>query len=61
MLHPELGQAGIRIAVFMAVVSGVLVCFQQPGTAEFVVTVTTLVISVAFLLLIAALIKRSNS
>lgn len=60
MLHPELGQAGIRIAVFMVVVSGVLVCFQQPGTAEFVVTVTTLVISVAYLFLIAALIKRSN-
>jgi hypothetical protein len=60
MLRSELGQAGLRIAVFMALVSGALVCFQQPGSAEFVVTVTTLVISLVFLLAIVVLIKQSN-
>ncbi len=44
----------------MALVSGALVCFQRPGTAEFVVTVTTLVISHVFLLLIVVLIKWSK-
>jgi hypothetical protein len=60
MLGPEVGQAAVRITVFLMLVSGALLCFQQPGTAEFVVTVTTLAISSAFLLLIVALIKRSQ-
>ncbi len=60
MLSPELGQAAFRITVFMALVSGALLCFQQPGSAEFVVTVTTFVISIVFLILLVTLISRSN-
>ena len=60
MLSPELAQAGVRITVFMVMVSGVLICVQRPGTAEFIVTVTMLVINVVFLLLIVTLIKRSQ-
>lgn len=60
MIGPELGRAGFRIAVFLALASGALACFQQPGTAEFVVTTATLALSVGFLILIAALIARSS-
>jgi len=58
MFSPEVGQAAVRITVFIVLVSGALLCFQQPGTAEFVVTVTTFAISSGFLLLIAALIRK---
>ena len=45
MLSPEVAQAAVRIGVFMLLVSGALLGLQQPGTAEFVVTVATFVIS----------------
>lgn len=58
MFSPEVGQSAVRITVFLVLVSGALLCFQQPGTAEFIVTVTTFVFSSAFLLLIVALIRK---
>lgn len=60
MLSPEVGQAGFRLALFITLLAAGLLFFVVPGTAEFVITVTTLLIGLVFLLLIAVLVRRSN-
>ena len=60
MLSPEIGQAGFRLAFFIMLLSGGLLFLVQPGTAEFVITVATFAVGLVFLLLIAALVRRSN-
>lgn len=59
-MNPELGQAWFRVAVFVAFVSAVLIPFETPGSAEFVISVTSLVIGLAFIALIAVVVRRSN-
>lgn len=41
-------KAGFNIGMFLAVTSGLLLPFQTPGTAEFIITVTTFVMGIAF-------------
>lgn len=60
MLNPQVGQAGFRLALFITLLAGALLGFVAPGTAEFVITVTTLLIGLVFGLLIVVLVRRSN-
>lgn len=60
MLSPELGQAAFRIALFITLVSAGLLFFQRPGTAEFVITVASLVVGLVFLVIVIVLVKWSN-
>jgi preprotein translocase subunit SecG len=60
MLNPELGRHGFRIAICMTLASAGLLLFQPPGSAEFILMVTTLVISVVFLLQIIVLVAWST-
>jgi hypothetical protein len=57
MLSPELGRLGFRIALMMTLASAGLLLAQTPGSAEFVLMMTTLVIGVVFLLLIIVLVR----
>ncbi len=57
-MSPEVGQAWFRVAVFIVLVSAALLFVQQPGTAEFVITVATLVIGLLFVLAIAIVVRR---
>ena len=57
-MSPELGRAAFRMAMFVAFPSFVLLLFQQPGTAEFVVTVMALVVGLAFMGTIIVLVRR---
>ncbi len=59
-MSPELGQAWFRVAVFIALISGVLVPFQSPGSPGFVISVTALVIGLMFMALVAFVVWRSN-
>lgn len=59
-MNPELGQGWFRIAVFIALTSAVLILFQQPGTAEFVITVTSLVIGLIFIAVVVIAVKWSD-
>jgi len=43
MISPELGQAALRIILFVVVTSLILLPFVQPQSAEFVVVIITLV------------------
>lgn len=58
-MSPQLGQAAFRIAFFVAFVSGGLLFFLKPGSAEFVVSVVTLVIGLTAILVIAVIVRRS--
>ncbi len=59
-MSPELGQAWFRIAVFIALISCVLIPFQAPGSAEFVISVTSFVIGLIFMAVVAFAVRRSN-
>ena len=52
-----MAQGWFQIAVFITIVSVGLLFFQKPGTAEFVVTVTTLVLGLLLLALLAIMLK----
>jgi len=57
-VNPEAGLAWFRIAVFIAFISGALIPFQKPGTAEFIISVTSLVIGLIFVGIIAFIVRR---
>ena len=59
-MNPEAGQAWFRIAMLITLVSAALLLVVQPGTAEFVITVTTLVIGLLFIGVIAVLVRRGS-
>lgn len=59
-MNPQLGLAWFRVAIFIAIVSGILALIEPRDSAEFVVSIISLVIGLAFCLLIAVIVKRSN-
>jgi hypothetical protein len=56
-MDPHLGQAGFRIGMFLALTAGGMLFFLQPGTAEFSITVITLLIGLMFIGLVAVLVR----
>ncbi|MBI3536011.1 MAG: hypothetical protein HY070_00380 [Chloroflexi bacterium] len=59
-MNPEAGLAWFRIALFISLTSGALILFQKPDTAEFIISVTSLVIGLIFIALIALIVRRNN-
>jgi predicted Na+-dependent transporter len=59
-MNPDFGRAWFRIAMTITVVSAVLVFFTEPGTAERVVSVITLLIGFIFIGTIILLIRRDR-
>ena len=59
-MNPEAGRAWFRIATMITLVSAVLVYFTDPGTAERVVSVITLLIGLLFIGVIIILIRRDR-
>ncbi len=49
-----------RVAVFLIITSTGLLFIVQPGTAEFIVTVTTLVMGLLFAGILAVLARRPD-
>lgn len=56
-MDPQIGQAGLRIAFFLILVAGGMLLFLQPGTAEFSITVVTLLIGLIFTGIIVLLVR----
>ena len=48
-LDPELGKAALRLGFFIVLLAGGLLLFLTPGSAQFAITVITLIIGVVFL------------
>ncbi|MBN1921139.1 MAG: hypothetical protein JW892_07850 [Anaerolineae bacterium] len=59
-MSPEAGQLWFRVAIFITLTSLALLFFQQPGTAEFVVTVLALGVGVVMIALIAIIARKSQ-
>ena len=56
-MDPQIGLAGLRIALFLILTAGGMLFFLQPGTAEFSITVVTLLIGLAFAGFIVLLVR----
>ncbi len=59
-MSAEAGQIWFRVAIFITLVSAVLLFFQQPGTAEFVVTVLALGAGIVMTTLIVIIVRKSQ-
>jgi uncharacterized membrane protein len=59
-MSPEAGRAWFRVATLLTLVSAVLAFFTEPGSAERVVSVITLVIGLLFIGVIIFLIRRDR-
>ncbi len=59
-MSPEAGQLWFRVAIFITLTSLGLLFFQQPGTAEFVVTVLALGVGIVMIALIAIIARKSQ-
>jgi diacylglycerol kinase len=60
MFTPELGQAAFRIASFLVVVSLGLLLVLDRNSAEFVVTVITLLLGLIFGVVIVVVARRES-
>jgi uncharacterized membrane protein len=58
-VNPETGRAFFRIAIFITLVSLVLLPFLTPGSAEFVVDVLSLAVGLVSIAIIAILARWS--
>jgi preprotein translocase subunit Sss1 len=59
-MDPQVLKAGFRVAVMLALVAGVLLIFEPPSSAEFVVSALTLCIGLLFMGLVALLVRYST-
>ena len=59
-MNPEAGQAWFRIATMITLVSAALVYLTEPGTAERVVSVLTLLIGLLFIGIIVILVRSKR-
>ena len=57
MISPQIGRAAFRIAFMMFVVSGIMLFALTPGTAEYIISVVTLVLGIAFMATVFVLVR----
>ncbi len=59
-ISPEAGKFWFTLAVGILLLSGIFLFLIEPGTAAYYINIITLVIGVILLLLVVALVRRSN-
>ncbi len=59
-MTPEVGKAWFQIALFIILVSGILVFVTPRESAEFVISVTSLIIGLLLLAIVIIMVRRSN-
>jgi len=57
MINPQLGRTAFRIAFMMVAVSGALLFVLSPGTAEYWVSILTLILGLVFVGIIFVLVR----
>jgi NADH:ubiquinone oxidoreductase subunit 4 (subunit M) len=58
-MSPELGQAWFRVAVFITLISAILIPFEPRDSAEFVVAVASFVVGLIFIGIVVIVTRRS--
>ena len=56
-MSPQMGQMAFRLGLYITAMALVLLVFLQPGSAELVVTVVTLLSGLTFLGLVAIVVR----
>jgi len=59
-MNPELGLAWFRIALFITLVSAGLILVEPRDSAEFIISVTSFIIGLVFIAIVACMAWRSN-
>ncbi len=57
MMSPQMGQMAFRVGMFITVTTVALLFVLRPGSAEFGVTVVTLLVGLAFLGLVGLFVR----
>ena len=60
MFDPQILRAGFRIAILVTTVAALLLVFEPRDSAEFVVSVMSLVIGLTFVSVVALLVRYST-
>jgi NADH:ubiquinone oxidoreductase subunit 4 (subunit M) len=58
-MNPELGQAWFRVAIFITLVSGILILVEPRDSAEFVISVASFVVGLIFIGIVVIAARRS--
>ncbi|NBQ32176.1 MAG: hypothetical protein EBU21_09585 [Proteobacteria bacterium] len=58
-MDPQTGRTGIAAALFMIITSMMLIPFQDPDSASFVLSVLTLGMGIIFFVILVIMIRRS--
>lgn len=58
-MSSDIGQAWFRIAIFITVVSGILILIEPRDSAEFVISVLSFVIGLIFIGIVVIATRRS--
>ncbi len=56
-MSPQMGQAAFRLGLYITVMALLLLVFLRPGSAEFAVTIVTLLSGLTFLGLVAIIVR----
>ena len=56
-LDPEVGKAAFRLSLWIIVLAGGMLFFLTPGSAQFAITVFTLMIGVVFVGLVTIVVR----
>jgi hypothetical protein len=57
MIGPQIGQLAFRVAFMMASISAIMIFILTPGSAEYWISVITLVLGIAFMGVIFLLVR----
>ena len=57
-MNPQAGKAGLSLGLFIVVASALMLPFEPPGSAEFVVTVLSLFVGLVTIGVIAFAIRK---
>lgn len=58
MIDPQVGKAAFRLALFITGTALILLPFEEPGSAEFGVTVLTVLVGLVTIGVIALIVRR---
>ncbi len=59
-MTPEVGRAWFQIAIFILLVSGILIFVTARDSAEFVISVASFAIGLVLLAIVVIMVRRSN-
>ena len=60
-MNPQAARAALQLALFVVIAAGFSLLCVRPGSAEFVVTILSLVVGLMFLGAVAFIIRRYSS